>query len=181
MTSSVPNAQLTHVGMYVRDLPAMTEFYCRVLGMVVTDGGPFMGRELAFLSRDPEEHHQIVMIYDPKRPAVSSALNQISFRIDDLEGLRRYYALLVDQPGLTGLEGRNHGNSWSVYFFDPEGNKIELYVPTEWHVAQPWRAPLDLTKPADAIIAETASQLETNPATRPAKQWSKELRARLTS
>jgi catechol 2,3-dioxygenase len=179
METPIPNAQLTHVGLYVRNLARMTEFYCRVLGMVVTDGAPFMGRELNFLSRDPAEHHQIVMIHDPARPETGSAINQISFRVDDLEQLRQFYALLGEQEGVQGLEGRNHGNSWSLYFFDPEGNKIELYVPTEWHVSQPWRAPLDLTQPAAAIVAETKEHVEANPSARPMQQWSDELRKRL--
>ena len=80
----LPNAQLTHIGLFVRDLKVMTEFYCRTLGMVVTDAGPYGGRELAFLSRCPNEHHQLVMICDPQQQQANiSALSQISFRLDD--------------------------------------------------------------------------------------------------
>ena len=143
--TSLPNAQLTHVGLFVRNLKLMTDFYCHTLGMVVTDSGPFGNRELAFLSRSPDEHHQLVMIHDPALKGGMSALSQISFRLENLEALRTFYAFLSAEKA-PDLEGRNHGNSWSLYFFDPERNKIEIYVPTPWQLSQPWRAPLNLTQ-----------------------------------
>jgi catechol 2,3-dioxygenase len=176
----LPNAQLSHVGLFVRDLSAMTAFYCRTLGMVVTDRGPMMGRELAFLSRNPGEHHQLVMIHDPSRTEIGSALSQISFRLDDLESLRTYFALLR-RADATGLEARNHGNSWSLYFFDPEGNKIELYVPTPWSVAQPWRASLDLDRPAEAIVEETRRLMADNPTSQPVEDWTREIGRRIAA
>ena len=173
--TSLPNAQLTHVGLFVRNLKVMTDFYCRTLGMVVTDAGPYGGRELAFLSRSPDEHHQLVMIRDPNQQAASiSALSQISFRLENLEALRQFHVFLRAEKA-TDLEGRNHGNSWSLYFFDPERNKIEIYVPTPWQLSQPWRAPLDLTQPADAIVAETERLVRENPSTQPAAQWSRKM------
>ena len=175
---ALPNAQLTHVGIFVRDLKVMTDFYCRTLGMVITDGGPFAGRELAFLSRNPNEHHQLVMIQDPAQQPGMSALGQISFRLETLEALREFYAFLTAEKA-AGLEGRNHGNSWSLYFFDPEGNKIEIYTATPWQISQPWRAPLDLTAPADEILAETERLLSQNSTVRPVEQWSREMAQRM--
>lgn len=178
--ASLPNAQLTHVGLYVRDLKAMVDFYCRHLGMVVSDAGNFLGRDLTFLSRNPNEHHQLVLIHDPARTDDTSPLNQLSFRLEDLEALRAYHAFLMKEEAM-GLEGRNHGNSWSLYFFDPEGNKIEMYVPTPWAISQPWRAPLDLTRPAGEIYAETETVVKQNPTMRPMSQWSAEMRVRLAA
>ena len=52
----------SHFGIHVTDLPLMEEFYTRVIGLVVTDRGPLRdGSTLAFLSRDPDEHHQMVL------------------------------------------------------------------------------------------------------------------------
>jgi catechol 2,3-dioxygenase len=177
-SARLPNAQLTHIGLFVHALTPMVDFYCETLGMVLSDRGELHGRELAFLSRDPSEHHQLVMVCDPARTEPLAPLAQISFRLDDLEDLRAYYAILTERRA-AGLEGRNHGNSWSIYFLDPEDNKIELYVPTPWAVAQPWRAPLDLGQPAAAIVAETAELLRANPTARPMADWSAEMRARL--
>jgi catechol 2,3-dioxygenase-like lactoylglutathione lyase family enzyme len=38
-----PEAQLTHIGLYVQDTGAMVAFYPRRLGLVVTTGGGFVG------------------------------------------------------------------------------------------------------------------------------------------
>ena len=168
---TVPNAQLTHIGILVRDMDNMIAFYQRVMGMKLIDRGAMGPRELAFLSRSPEEHHQLVLVCDPTTPSPEkSTVGQLAFRIDDLEGLRTYWRLL-GQWQLPGLEGRNHGNSWSLYFFDPEGNKIELYVSTPWQFKQPWREPLDLTQPADAIVARTEQLFRETPGTTPLAQW----------
>lgn len=62
---SVPSLAFSHMGFYVRDLPLMEDFYSRVLGFTVTDRGELPTPKgkvgLVFLSRDPNEHHQIVL------------------------------------------------------------------------------------------------------------------------
>jgi catechol 2,3-dioxygenase len=85
-----------------------------------------------FLSRNPDEHHQIVLV--PGRdPAHLSTINQISFRVISLPELRRIHAQLVSEP-VALINPTNHGGSWSVYFLDPEGNRIELFVQTPWYM-----------------------------------------------
>lgn len=174
----LPDAQLTHVGIYVQDLDRMVDFYCRSLGLLVNDLGEMNGRRLAFLSRSDNEHHQVVLAHDPQRQfGGTSSLNQVSFRVAGLEQLCAMYRAL--QPAeLEGMEGRHHGNSWSFYFFDPEGNKIEIYAVTPWQVTQPWRHPLDLTRPVADIEAETRALLEKVPH-RPLADWQADMRQRL--
>ena len=46
-----------------------------------------------------------------------------------------------------------HGNAVGVYFFDPEGNRCEVYWPTGFTVRQPFLEALDLTQPPSAILA----------------------------
>ncbi|WP_457824679.1 VOC family protein, partial [Staphylococcus aureus] len=62
--------------------------------------------------------------------------------------------------GARDMEGRNHGNSWSIYFKDPEGNILELYTATPWYVSQPWRVALDLSQTDEQIEAETLGLIE---------------------
>jgi catechol 2,3-dioxygenase len=178
--SRLPNAQLTHVGVYVRDLELMVDFYCRTLGLLVNDIGDMNGRRLAFLSRSADEHHQVVLAHDPQRRwGGESSLNQVSFRVGSLKELRDYYLALAP-AGLEGMEGRHHGNSWSFYFFDPEGNKIEIYAVTPWQVKQPWRRPMDLTQPLDVLERETAEYLQ-EVDHRPLVEWQQEMRKRLVA
>ena len=119
----MPDAQLCHIGLYAFDLEPMVDFYSRIFGLVVTDRGHSgRGFEIAFLSRDPIEHHQIAIASGRPKDAIHSTINQISFRVPGLEDLRQYYPWLVKER-VQKLDPRNHGNAWSIYFADPEGNR----------------------------------------------------------
>ncbi|MCU1343863.1 MAG: hypothetical protein JWL70_129, partial [Acidimicrobiia bacterium] len=179
--TQVPEAQLTHVGLFVQDMDAMVSFYRDLLGMVLTDHGDHTGRTLSFLSRNADEHHQLVLVTGRQVPEGTQLLSQVSFRLadDDLDSLRWFHHRALEL-GATGMEGRDHGNSWSIYFQDPEGNRLELYTTTPWYVSQPWRVPLDLSLSNDEIRANTQQQLEATGATwQPVAQWKRELAARL--
>jgi catechol-2,3-dioxygenase len=173
-----PDAQLTHVGLYVHDMDAMVAFYTDLIGFVVTDSGEFLGRQLTFLSRRPDEHHQMVLVSGRPANDVGHVLSQISFRVDALDALKHFHRRAVEL-GATGMEGRDHGNSWSIYFEDPEGNRIEMYAGTPWYVRQPWRAPLDLAEPNATIEARTRSLIEEGATWAPVEEWTAEMAARL--
>jgi catechol-2,3-dioxygenase len=122
----------SHIGLYVIDMPCMVRFYTTVLGFSVTDQAPIRGIDVVFLSRDPDEHHQIVLV--PGRAAASvSTLNQVSFRLASMSELRRVHAELASLK-VAELKPTNHGGSWSLYFLDPEGNRIELFAQTPWYM-----------------------------------------------
>ena len=58
----LPAVSFSHFGLYVTDLARMEDFYTRVLGLLVSDRGKLPGgSDLVFLSRDPDEHHQLVL------------------------------------------------------------------------------------------------------------------------
>ena len=108
---TLPDAQLTHVGVYVRHLDAMVEFYCRTLGLLLNDLGDMNGRRLAFLSRSPNEHHHVVLAHDPQREmSGESTLNQLSFRVGGLRELRHLVEALRmarhQQPGDGAFQRR---------------------------------------------------------------------------
>ena len=175
--AGLPHPALTHLGFYVTAMAPMVEFYTDQLGMVVTDSGEAAGAGWTFLSGDPREHHQIVLATG--RPADSFQLiNQVSFRLPDLDGLRAYHRHLSG-IGARGLESVTHGNSWSVYFRDPENNRIELYCSSPWYVAQPLRVQVDLTQSAEALLAETDALTRDDPTRVPLEQWSATVRAKL--
>ncbi|MFM9970092.1 MAG: VOC family protein [Burkholderiales bacterium] len=171
-----PNAQLTHLGFQVRDLEAMIDFYTRVIGLALTDRGPYYrGGEIAFLSRDPAEHHQVVLA-SGRTPEMGTIINQISFIVDSLEELCEFYVMLVEEK-VKELAPRNHGNAWSIYFHDPEGNRIELYAPTPWHVGQPYGRPLDLTQSAELLRQLTFEMIRDDPTFRPRESWELEMKS----
>jgi catechol 2,3-dioxygenase len=178
MTVRPPQAQLAHFGFYVRDLEGMVAFYTRVLGLVVTDSGDYyLGGRIVFLSRNAEEHHQVVMA-SGRAEGSPSTINQISFRVQGLEDLRRFHAALVKEE-VKEINPRNHGNAWSVYFSDPEDNRIEIYTPSPWHVGQPYGKPLDLTEPVEAILAKTEAMIRDDPTRSTRSAWMAQMQARL--
>lgn len=173
-----PDAQLTHMGMFVSDLDSMVAFYSRIFGLVVTDtGSNYRNQSVAFLSRNPREHHQLVLAQG-RAKGTETTVQQVSFEVAGLEELRRFHARLVSL-GVEDLAPRSHGNAWSIYFHDPEGNRVEIYTPTPWHVSQPYGEPLDLTEPADVIRGKTLAMIKGDPSFCSQEQWAAGLRARI--
>ena len=141
MPSSPPVA-FSHFGIYVTDIARMQDFYTRVVGLLVSDRGRLSpdGPDLVFLSRDPDEHHQMVLA-GGRPPGVDyNVVNQISFKLPTLTDLKAMHARARDE-GIKQFRVVTHGNAWSVYFPDPEGNRVEVFVDTPWHTPQPVAEP----------------------------------------
>jgi catechol 2,3-dioxygenase-like lactoylglutathione lyase family enzyme len=176
--SSTPRSiQFSHFGVNCWDLDRMEDFYTRVIGFVVTDRGTLqVGERIVFLSMDPNEHHQMVLVSGRTEGEVSdeppiggslrTAIMQISFRLRDLDALRAIHERLKAE-GFTNFVPRNHGIAWAVYVRDPEGNALELFVDSEWYVHQPFGKPLDLTQSNDTILAETERLCRGSPGFQP--------------
>ncbi len=131
-----------------------------MLGLSVSDFG-FSDRlqcKLAFLTSDPSAHHQVVMV-NTRPEGSESTVNQISFSVPSLDDLRVANRRLIE----AGIETNpiNHGNAWSVYFPDPEGNLLEIYLDSPFHVQQPQGEPLDLALGDDEILARTEARFAT--------------------
>lgn len=171
-----PRMALSHFGLYVSEMATMVDFYTGVLGFSVTDRARIRGADVVFLSRNPVEHHQIVLV-PGRAPASPSTVNQISFRVVSLAELRRLHAELVALE-VAGLNPTNHGGSWSVYFLDPEGNRIELFAQTPWYMP-PVSVPLDLTLPDDEIYRLTEAMVQSTPGHMGRAEWRAQLQHRL--
>lgn len=155
-----PDIALAHFELFVRDLATMQRFYTEALGFEVTDRGDGSGGML-FLSRNPAEHHQLVLNPDAARRPESSPVDYISFRVASLADLRRFHAALARRA--AGIETVSHGNAWSIYFRDPEDNRLELFVDTPWEVTQPCRFEIDLALADTELAAATEAQIRDLP------------------
>ena len=61
-----------------------------------------------------------------------------------------------------------HGNAYGIYFFDPEGNRGEVYLRIDRDVRQPFRKTLNLEQTPEEIDAEAERLLsEAGPAYQP--------------
>jgi len=177
--STRPRLTLGHSTLAARDMDRLIAFYCDVLGFHVTNRGPVGEAELAFLSQDPAFHHQIAMVAGVPTPDRSLHLvDHLAFRTGTLDDLRQLRATLIE-AGVEDITPICHGNAWSLYFNDPEGNGVECYVDSPFHVAQPLGKDFDLDK-SDAEIAQaTREQFGTEPEFRPLAEWQQEFAKRL--
>ena len=80
---------------------------------------------------------------------------QLSFKVETFAELRELKSAAT-AFGCTDLIGLNHGNAWSIYFNDPEQNRVEIYMDTSFHTPQPCGDPLDIEKSEEELHAETA-------------------------
>ncbi len=169
--SQPPRLSFSHFGIFVNDLEKMRAFYCRVLGFIETDRGVARGRPIVFLSRDANEHHQIVLVEGRSGSIDDRVINQISLRACSLAEVKQVYAAVKREPEVSGLNPTDHGNAWSLYFRDPEKNRIEVFVDTPWYVEQPRVDPLDLTQSDEEILRRTLAAVENHPSFRPYADW----------
>jgi len=168
------------MGMFVTDLERMADFYTRLLGFSITDRGDMGSLKFIFLSRNPQEHHQIVLVTGRPPSLPFNPINQISFRMAEFSGLREMHRRLVAEK-VRELYPVSHGNALSVYFHDPEANRIELFVDTPWYTRQPQRIPMDMSL-ADAELWKWAeAEARKQPGFRPVEEWRDEMKKRMNS
>lgn len=166
------------MGMFVAEVARMEDFYTRLLGFTVTDRGRLGAYDLVFLSREPAEHHQIVMVSGRPGEIPFNPINQISFRMAEFAGLREMHRRLLAEE-VRELHPVSHGNALSVYFLDPEGNRIELFVDTPWYVAQPLRVPMDMSLPDAELWAWAEREARKLPGFKPVEEWRSEMAQRM--
>ncbi len=139
---SVNLKRIHHVAYRCKDAKETVDFYKRVMNMdlvlaiaedevpstkepdpymhIFLDAG--MGNVLAFfeLPNSPE------MGRDPQTPAW---VQHIAFEVEDLDALEKAKAH-IEAEGLDVLGPVNHGIFKSIYFFDPNGHRLELAANT---------------------------------------------------
>jgi catechol-2,3-dioxygenase len=121
----VAPVKLAHVVRRTSRFDAMLSWYQTVLGaeIVHSDG------MLAFLTYD-DEHHRIAIatipgLEDP--PPLAAGTDHVAFSHVDLGDLLYTYARLR-RAGIEPYWCINHGPTTSMYYKDPDGNRVELQV-----------------------------------------------------
>ncbi len=153
-------AGLGHVGIYAHDIMKMRDFYTRVIGLEVADED-LEGRGMCFLSSDPiSEHHEFVLMKGRQSDDETQVIQQISFKVPSIQDLREYKSAL-DEEGMKIDRIVSHGNAFGMYFFDPEGNRVELYYRTGFPVPQPHGDPIDLSRSDDELLTDARELLFT--------------------
>ena len=142
---------LGHVGVYAEDLMKQRDFYSRVLGLQIADED-LDNRGMVFMSADPKrEHHEFVLVKGRVSNDDSKVIQQISFIVNSVEDLKEYHQRLKAE-NITIDRTVSHGNALGMYFFDPEGNRIELYYRTGFDVPQPHGDVIDLEDSVEPLL-----------------------------
>ena len=102
-------------------------------------------------------------------------INQISLRVPNLSTLRGIRNRVRTNPDVTDMTVTTHGNAVSVYFRDPEGNRIEVFMDTPWYCEQPLREPIDLDQSDEAVMAAAEALARARPRFRSRAQWVSEM------
>lgn len=150
---------LGHVGIFADDFMKQRDFYSRVIGLQIADEN--LERGMCFMSSDPvSEHHEFVVMQGRQSAADTKTIQQISFKVPTIQDMRDYKARL-EQENITIERIVSHGNAFGMYFFDPEGNRVELYYRTGFPVPQPHGDPIDLARSDAELIADARHLLMT--------------------
>ncbi|MET9729376.1 VOC family protein [Streptomyces sp. NPDC006458] len=123
-----------HIGLSVTDLDHSLAFYRDVLGFTVTGEGKEGESRFAFLG-DGERllltlWQQAGQAFDATR----AGLHHLAFEADSIEQVREYEAALKAYGADFAYEGvvahREGSASGGIFFHDPDGTRLEIFVPT---------------------------------------------------
>ena len=117
-----------HVVLNVKDVDESIKFYTEALGMELMAHNT--ERHMAFLSFG-SQHHDIAVFKAPVGAEQGVlGLNHIAMQIEGgEEELRQLYGRLLN-AGATIDHLTDHTMTHSVYFFDPDGNRLEIFCET---------------------------------------------------
>ncbi len=180
--STLPPAALSHCVMYVYDFEMMKDFYTNVMGFHLSDIGSARGNDICFMTLDPElDHHQLALAGGRKGDRDAGSLNHLAFRLKSLPDLRTRYDALMAADNVSDIDPITHGSWLSVYYRDPENNRMEFFVDTPWYMKQPIVEPLDMSLSDDEMMRLTEQTYRDWPDFRPMEEWKAETRKKLTS
>lgn len=164
-------ARLSHVVIFCRDFQKMLDFYTAVLGFHLSDIGKARAKDICFLTLDPDaDHHQIALASGRVGAKEGGALNHIAFRVDSLAELRRRHASLR-QAGVAAIDTVSHGSWLSVYYRDPEDNRLEFFWDTPYYVRQPAFDQIDLETADNQLMDAILAKYGKDPEFKTMAQW----------
>ena len=134
--------RIDHIFLMAEDVDEVTAFFTEVLEFRVTE--QIMaddGHQLCTFLERSHKSHDIAFIVGP-----NAAFHHGGFWVDDWNDLRRaadicsYHGVKID----AGPTRHGATRGWGLYFFDPAGNRNEVYTGGYW--ADPDREPVTWTE-----------------------------------
>lgn len=149
MATETGVSHLGHVHLKVSDLDRAVEFYREVLGVTVQE----RHGQYAFLTFG-DHHHDLALQGlgpDADGPGPGIGLYHAAFEVEDAAALAAV-AERLDERGVA-VSPVDHGISKALYFDDPDGNGLEIYLDTRATQAEAWEGQTKRFDPA-ALTAE---------------------------
>ena len=142
--------RLQHAVFNCRDVEASVKFYTEALGMEVVSYD--RERKMAFLSFDAEHHNIALFQFPTEAPRLEPnrvGLNHLALEVEGGEAELRALHARLQALGVPIDRLTDHVMTRSVYFFDPDGNRLEIFADLmpedgkQWlhehgGVAKPW-------------------------------------------
>ena len=102
------------------------------------------------------------------------------------EARHRSGSAMTSSRRLEPMEGieihpLTHGNALSIYFNDPEGNGLEVFWDTPWHVAQPMVRVWDPGMNEAQALAWVEEEFQSDPGFAPIEEYREQRRAELAA
>ncbi|MDE2221217.1 MAG: VOC family protein [Gammaproteobacteria bacterium] len=124
-----PKKRINHVVFNVHNLDEAVKFYTEVVGMKLITR--FDDRKMAFVSFG-ERHHDIGLFEvggTPEHDRQWHGFNHLAMEYEGGPEIldKLHEKLLGSGAKIDNLEGHAGGRHKSVYFFDPDGNRLEFY------------------------------------------------------
>lgn len=124
-TATIAPTKLAHIVLRTTDKRSLLDWYVAVLGGTIVFENAFIG----FMTYD-DEHHRVAVIQIPdlKKPeGLAPGLHHVAFTYAGLADLLATFTRLKAR-GIVPRYCINHGPTTSMYYEDPDGNRVELQI-----------------------------------------------------
>ncbi|HJY83246.1 MAG TPA: VOC family protein [Candidatus Binatia bacterium] len=149
--------KLGHVVLKVRDVQKAKDFYTRVLGLKVAYED--RQRNAVFLSFGTEHHELALFQLATGEPpeAAQLGLHHMAWQLGSFAELQAAHRELLEL-GIPIEATIEHNVTRSVYFFDPDSNRVELYCDIVSNGFEAMRTLGPAVKPLDIETGEVVNR-----------------------
>ena len=122
------------------------------------------------MSGSSSDHHQLAFTVS-RGDEEAMSLDHNAFRVGSIADVREMIDRVSKDPRVKSHMPLTHGNAISVYFSDPEGNGVEVFWDSPWHVKQPAVQGWDPSMSDEEVLADVEAKFRDNSEFRPMQDY----------